>query len=117
MPTTNEVVWSREELLEIATRQKQILLLILLSLLTLFIPYARFLVGFVQIYFIYKYARALRSSMAWVYIILAFIPLAGLLGLLHLNSKGTKALQANGIRVGLMGAGSADIEALKTAAV
>ncbi len=114
MGTEVQAEWTVQELLEVGTRQKQIMWLILLSLVTMFIPFATIVTGIIQIYFIFRLAEAVRSSAAWVYIILAFIPLIGLLGLLHINAKATKALQANGIKVGLMGAKSSDLERMKT---
>jgi len=87
--------------------------MILLSLVAMFIPFATIVTGIIQIYFIYKLAGAVRSSTAWIYIILAFIPLIGLLALLHINGKATKILQANGIKVSLMGARMTDIEKMQ----
>lgn len=106
--------WTAEEILEVAKRQKQILFMILISLVAIFIPYATIVTGIIQIYFIFKFAKAVRSSAAWLYIILAFIPLIGLIALLIINSKATKVLQANGIKVGLMGAKKSDLEKFKT---
>lgn len=112
MSAQGESEWSRQDILEVAKRQKQILWMILLSLVAMFIPFATIVTGLIQIYFIFKLAWALRSSAAWVYVILAFIPLVGLIALLHLNARATKLLQANGIKVGLMGANSSDLERL-----
>ena len=108
--------WGKEELLEVAKRQKQLLWMILLSLVPLFIPFAGIITGIISIYFIYKLAQALRSSAAWVYIILAFIPLVGFFALLHLNAKATKILRSNGIKIGLMGAKAVDLEKLRGSA-
>jgi hypothetical protein len=107
------VPWSSEEILEIAKRQKQIDWLILLRFLIAFIPFAFMVAVPIQIYIIFKLALALRSQDAWGYIILVFIPLIGLLALLHLSRKATKTLQANGVKVGLMGARASDLEKIK----
>ena len=103
--------------MEVARRQKHIIWMILISLVAMFIPFATIVTGIIQIYFIYKLAAAVRSSAAWVYIILAFIPLVGLLGLLHINGKATKILQTNGIKVSLMGARMADFDRIQQSAL
>ena len=98
----------------VAKCQKHIMWMILLSLVAvIFIPPATIVTGFIQSYFIYKLATAVRSSAAWVYIILAFIPLVNLIALLILNGKATKTLKANGIKVGLMGARMADFDKMQ----
>jgi len=114
--TQTELGLRSQELLELAKRQKQIIWMIFLSLVTMFIPFATIVTGIIQIYFIFKLAQAIRSSGAWIYIILAFIPLIGLIALLHINGKATKTLQANGVKVGLMGAKSSDLEKIKGSA-
>jgi len=105
--------WAKQDLIEVAKRQKNILWMILISLVAMFIPGATIVTGIILIYFIYKLAGAVRSSAAWVYIILAFIPLVGLIALLHINGRATKTLQANGIKVGLMGARMADFDKMQ----
>jgi hypothetical protein len=105
--------WSNEELLELATRQKHLIWMVLMSLIAMFIPYATLITGAIQVYFIFKLAQALRSTRAWLYIILIFIPLVGLITLLYLNSEATKALRANHIKVGFMGARSSELEKLR----
>ena len=94
--------------MEVAKRQKSTLWMLVISLVASFIPFATIVTGCIQVYFIYKLAVALRSSTAWVYTILVFIPLVGLIALLVINGKATKKLQEHGIRVGLMGARMAD---------
>ena len=110
MNQTPQEQWTKQDLIELAKRQKNILWMILVSLVAMFIPFATIVTGIIQIYFIYKLAAALRSSAAWVYIILAFIPLVGLIAILVINGKATKKLQENGIKVGLMGARMADFD-------
>src|SRR4030067_1926638 len=102
--------WTKQDLMEVAKRQKSIIWMILISFAAMFIPYATVVTGIIQAYFIYKLAAALRSSAAWVYIILVFIPLVGLIALLVINSKATKKLQENGVKGGLMGARMADFD-------
>jgi hypothetical protein len=43
-----------------------------------------------------------------------FVPLISLLALLHLNEKATKILRANGIKVGLMGVSSSELEKMQS---
>ena len=116
MTTQTELGWASQGILEVAKRQKQIMWMILLSLVAMFIPFATIVTGIIQIYFIFKLAQVVRSSAPWVYIILAFIPLIGLIALLHINGKVTKLLQANGGRVRLMGAKSSDLDKIKLGA-
>ncbi|MCX5758388.1 MAG: hypothetical protein NTU83_07780 [Candidatus Hydrogenedentes bacterium] len=110
MNQTSQEQWTKQDLMDVAKRQKSILWMILISLVAMFIPFATIVTGIVQIYFIYRLAAALRSSAAWVYIILAFIPLVGLFALLHINSNATNRLKENGIKVGLMGARMVDFD-------
>lgn len=105
--------WSVDELVDIALWQKRIIWLILLSLVASVIPFATLASGVIQVYFTYKLANALRSPIAWLYILLGFIPLLNLFALLHLNGQATRALQDSGVRVGLIGADLGDIERLK----
>ncbi len=51
----------------------------------------------------YRLARALAQP-AWLYVIFGFVPYAGVATLILLNSQATRALRANGIEVGLLGA-------------
>ena len=97
------------DILEVANRQKQILWMILISIPATFIPFATLVTGVIQIYFIVKLAKAVGSS-AWLYAVLAFLPLIGLIALLRLNGKATKILKDNGVAVGLMGANSDDLK-------
>ena len=114
--TQTESGWTPEEIVEVAYRQKRIIWLILIGFVALVIPFSFIVIGFIQLHFIFKLAQAVRSSAAWAYIILGFIPVVGMIALLHLSSKATKILQANGVKVGLMGAKSSDLELLKAGA-
>jgi hypothetical protein len=105
--------WTKQDLREVAKFQSYIQWLVLANLAAMFIPFATILTGLIGVFFIYKLASALRSSCAWLYIILSFIPLIGLLALLHFVGKATKVLKANGIRVGLMGARKGDFDSIE----
>lgn len=105
--------WTKHELIGAAKRQKNIQWLVLANLVAMFIPFATIVTGIIGIYFIYKLAAALRSSCAWLYIILAFVPLIGLLALLHINGKATKVLKEHGVHVGVMGARMADFDKIQ----
>jgi ABC-type enterochelin transport system permease subunit len=113
MNQTQQENWTKQDLMEVAKQQKNILWMILISLVAMFIPGATIVTGAIQVYFIYKLATAVRSKDAWVYIILAFIPLVGLIALLVINGKATTKLRENGINVSLMGAKMADFEMIK----
>lgn len=113
MPASND--WTVSELFEIGTRQRQVLLMVLLGLFGTVIPFASLATGAISMFFVYKLAIALRSSMAWLYIVLAFVPLAGLLALLRLNGQATSALRSAGLNVGLMGVKKSDLDRLARA--
>jgi hypothetical protein len=100
------------QLLEIAKRQKTILWLILINILASFLPPLLLIIGVIQIYFLSKLSTAINMR-SWAYIVGGFIPFINFIVLAVLNSKATAMLQANGIRVGLMGAKSADLNRLK----
>lgn len=106
--------WSRDELIAVARYQKNIQWLVLVGLLLLFVPFGNFLLGLVGLFFIYQLARALRSRVAILYVVAAFIPLLGLLSLLRLVTRATRVLRASGIRVGVMGARMEDFERLNS---
>lgn len=116
MPTQLNSGWTPQEILDVAKRQSQIIYMIVINLVAAFIPFATIVAGLVQMFFIFKLAQAVRSSVAWLYIVLAFIPLLGLVGLLILNQSATRILQTQGIKVGLMGARSSDLERFRKSA-
>lgn len=105
--------WTKPELLEVAKYQAYIQWLVLASLVAMFIPYATILTGIIGLFFIYKLASALRSTVAWLYIIAGFMPLIGLLALLDLVQKASKVLKANGISIGIMGARMNDFDSIE----
>ena len=119
MAQTVQGEWTKTELMEVAQRQKSIIWMILISIASIVaaksVPVAPLVAGIIQIYFIYKLAVAVRSSIPWAYIILSLFPLLGLIGLLVVNTTATSLLKAYGIKVGLMGARMADFDKLPTA--
>ncbi|MFA6173397.1 MAG: hypothetical protein WC334_00070 [Kiritimatiellales bacterium] len=116
MQKTKQAPWTKQELLGVAKYQKNIQWLVLAHLIAIFVPYATILTGIVGVYFIYKLASSLRSSCAWLYIILSFIPVIGVLALVHFVGKATKVLRENGISVGIMGAKMDDFKEIQDAA-
>ena len=110
MVNENGMQWVSEQVLEIAKRQKQIIWMILLRVIFMLFPPAALVVALIQVFFVYKLAQAIESKAAWLYMILLFIPLVGLITLLMLNGKATKKLKENDVRVGLMGAKEEDLE-------
>lgn len=122
--------WSSGALLKVARGQRRVLQLILLGLLVGIVfgfmaatgadlvflaPWVGLGFGLVQLSNLWRLAEALRSPVPWVYcllaIVLGIIPILGLMPLLVLNQSATKVLQANGIRVGFLGANLADFGA------
>ena len=57
-------------------------------------------------------ATHVASGTAWLYAILSFIPLLGLIALLVLNQKATTVLRAKGLRAGLMRASDEELHRL-----
>jgi hypothetical protein len=115
MSEKQEQPWSKDELVDVAKRQKNIQWLVVahVVVVAMFISFGTIATGIIGIYFIYKLAAALRSSCAWLYIILAFFPLIGLLALLYINGKATKVLKGHGVRVGVMGATMTDFDKIQ----
>ena len=114
--------WTNGELMEVARRQKYIILMViilfllnvLVSSIHLRIPFAGIVLLIVQGYYVYSLAKSLKYSRIGMWLILGLFPLIGLFVLLRINANATKILQTNGIKVGLMGAKSSDLEKLKT---
>lgn len=108
---------NHEKIFEIAKCQRQVLLCILAhigvtiaykaapdkyTLTILFIGFAVF-IGIV--FFVFQLAKRLYSTgIAVLFSIASFIPFIGFLILLNVNYSATKAIQAKGYDVGLMGA-------------
>jgi heme/copper-type cytochrome/quinol oxidase subunit 2 len=102
--------FTTEDILRIAKDQKNIMWLILVSFITIVIPFAFIITGIISTIFIYRLANSIGSSDAWLYVVLSLIPLVGLITLAVASSKATKILKSRGIRVGLMGAKSNDLK-------
>lgn len=108
---------SREDLRNVATYQKGILVCILINLLALLSQFAIpveylpmvsvgiLLVGLVGAVFVFLLAVKVYGVLLGIVLgLLSLIPLLGLLVLLIINGKATKVLKQNGIKVGLLGA-------------
>jgi len=107
------VNYSKEEVYYIGRNQKTILWLIIAFIASSFIhPYVTMLVIIINIVFVYKLAKAEKSSIAWLCALLQLIPLINIICLLILNNKATKILKKQGIRVGLIGVSNKDLKNL-----
>ena len=105
---SNNIQYNDSEILDIAKHQKAIIWLIVINLFIFWIPFATIVTGIIGFVFIYRLGKALKS-LAWLYVVLSFIPLVGLIALLVLNGKATGALRSRGVKVGLMGANKDDL--------
>ena len=105
---SESIHYNDSETVDIAKRQKAVIWLIVVNLLTFWIPFASILTCILGFVFIYNLAKALQAP-PWLYVVLSLIPLVNLIALLVLNRKATTALQAHGVRVGLMGANKDDL--------
>ncbi len=101
----------RQFVISVGKSQRAIMWVILASIIGLFIPFAPIVTGILCVVFLYKMAKALKMSTASCVLLAigAFIPIVGLIILLVVNSKATKLIRDNGIRVGLMGANRGDL--------
>jgi hypothetical protein len=118
------------QLYEVARHQKRILRLLLISIAVVIVVFcipatdissalivaASGLIGIISTVSIYRLAKALEVAWPWLYVVCAFIPYANTVTLLVINFRATAALKLRGIRVGLMGADTRDVENLKLAA-
>lgn len=102
------------EAYKVGKRQKDIIWLILSYFVAAFIPYVPFVMGFIGIFLVYKLAKAQKSEEAWLWALLQIIPIVNLICLIILMQKSTKILRKKGIKVGLMGGKSAQLEKLRT---
>ncbi len=106
-----------EDLRAIATRQKVIIVCILIQILSIVFQFAlpaelrpilgiaSFGVGIVAMVFVFLLATKIYSTGMGVLLgVLTLIPLIGLIPLLVVNGKATTTLKQNGINVGLFGA-------------
>ena len=108
MAMTASKKWTNTELVEVAKRQKQVLWMIPLSLVGMFIPLTCIVIGLIQLYFIYKLAKAERSSSPWLYIIMAFIPLISLIGILSNLKTGILIATSEKITMAMYGMSAAE---------
>lgn len=109
---------TREQLRDVATWQKAILVGVLLNILAyvaVALGLPQIVGGFVflsvaifQLVAIFRLGRAL-GLWVWIWVVGALLPCVSLLVLLVMNGKATAALQQAGIRVGLLGARLSDI--------
>ena len=114
MSTTETPQYTDPEIREIGNKQKAILWTFLASIALSYVSYGQIAAAIISVIFIYQLAAALKSRVAWLYVILAFVPLVSLIALLVINSQATKVLKARGLKVGLMGASSSALSALGT---
>jgi hypothetical protein len=117
-PVPAQPTFRREDLREIAQRQKVILLCVLVYIIIAVLnainpmglqPVIRglilFAAGIVALVFVILLASKLYPSATCTLLcILVLIPLIGLVSLLIINGKATRVLKENGIHVGIMGA-------------
>ncbi len=119
---TGVVSGTRADLRKVAQYQKAILVCILVYLLAVFgqfllPPQLRpllgvgvIIVGLVSTVFVFMLALKVYSTGTGIILgILALVPCLGLIILLVINSKATKILTQNGIKVGLLGANVSNI--------
>jgi hypothetical protein len=111
-PLLKAIQYNDLETLDVAKHQKNVLWVLVLTLLTFWMPFVSIVTGIFGVVFIYRLAKALKSSLAWLYIVLSFIPFVNLIAVIVLNSRATNVLKAHGIRVGLMGANQEDLSKL-----
>ena len=124
MANTQAVIFSAKDLIELARRQKHILVCLLIrcaSLAFLFIDlksasnssllYTGFDFFFTLffIYFVVKLTIAVRGNIA-LYVVMFLI--FGLFCLMFLDNRAIKTLRANGVRVGFLGVNSREMQKL-----
>jgi hypothetical protein len=98
------------EVLAVAKAQKGVLWCVLANLACIAFPPLYLVVLPFQLYFIYKLASALKSKVPILWVLGMFLPLLSLILLLILSQGATRAIQAAGFKVGLMGAKVSEIE-------
>jgi len=110
-------VYTVQEILVIAKKQKVLIWFVVASVVTWAAPaVGQIVVGLIGLVFVYQLASALKSSVAWLFALLMIIPAVNTIILLVLNSKATKALRSAHVRVGWLGAISSDLSDLIRAA-
>ena len=119
-PTPDEIM--RGDLREIASRQRAIMICILIYLIAIVGQFAlppmlrivvglgMFAVSVVAAVFIFMLAIKLyNTGLGIVLGILTLVPIVGLIVLLIVNGKATRVLKSKGIHVGLLGANPTEI--------
>jgi hypothetical protein len=110
--------YTDREAYEIGIFQKQYINWILLVYAIAFlIPYATWVAGIAAAYFVFKIAEAQKSPVAWLWALSQIIPFVGLVCLLILSQNATRILRGKGIKVGLLGAKSGELDKLVPPAV
>lgn len=129
MTNTQSEVFSAKDLIELARRQRHILLCLLVLcalfatsfIATLYIDESNvdkvlslfsvlnFIFTFFFIYFVVKLAIAVRGNIA-LYVVMFLI--FGLFCLMFLDNRAIKTLRANGVRVSLLGVNSREMQKL-----
>ena len=106
--------YTNVEAYEVGKKQKAVIWLMPAYFVAFFIPFASFVVGIIGIVFIYQLAKAQKSANAWLWALIQIIPIVSLICLIVLIQKATTILRQKGIKVGLMGGDSAQLEKLRT---
>jgi ABC-type multidrug transport system permease subunit len=104
-------------ILSVAKAQKGLLIIVLINFISvIFIRHwaASLLVSMGAMYFTYKLLVALNAKNKIVWLIGMIVPLLSLILLLILNSRATKAIQAAGFKVGILGADTKQLNAQTT---
>jgi hypothetical protein len=132
MAIMQEETWTKDDLVDLAARQKRVLVMMLLLVLTALVPFVApalasalpllaFVITIITVYFAYKLMTAVlppsQTSMIIVYTILSSIPLINLVALWYLNSLATKRLRASGVSVGFFGARRSELDKLSDGVV
>lgn len=126
---------SPTQFLEIASQQKRLLGLLVISIpvvagtfcvpsitepgpvmliLLLLLFVGMIAIGVFSVVAIYRLAKALRVQAPWIYVACSFIPYLNTVTMLIINGRATAALRRAGIHVGLMGADREDLARLAT---
>jgi len=105
-----EKAWNKQDLMEMAKWHGYILWMLLLGGIALFIPYGPIIAGLISVYFTYKLAVAIRSSVPWLYAIFIVLPWTSFITLIVIHIMTMKIYKANGIQVGFMGAKQTEID-------
>ncbi|MFA6240580.1 MAG: hypothetical protein WC655_06610 [Candidatus Hydrogenedentales bacterium] len=103
--------YTMDELVSIARSQKAVFWCIVAELMCLLFPPAVLLVEPFQMYFVDRLGSALRIPGLLFWVAAMLIPVVSLILLVILWQSARKALESNGVRVGLFGADIGEIQA------